>query len=96
MDWELAALAEEEEFRRSIEEVLKNQWEKNRKKEALIKQKQIATNSPSFNLKSASSTSLPSNSKPTPISTTTPTSSAFLLVEKLSNNNDENIEVKDI
>lgn len=58
LDWELAVLVEEEEFCWSTEEVLKNQWEKNREKEALVKQKWIAANFPIFNPKSASSISL--------------------------------------
>ncbi|MCJ1344946.1 hypothetical protein MMC31_003151 [Peltigera leucophlebia] len=95
LDWELAVLAEEEEFCRSTEEALKNQWKKNREKEALVKQKRIAANAPIFNPKSTSSTSLPSSSKPTSTSTATTTSPVFSLIEELSDNDDENMEVKD-
>ncbi|MCJ1345691.1 hypothetical protein MMC31_003900 [Peltigera leucophlebia] len=95
LDREIAVLAEEEEFRRSTEEALKNQWEKNREKEAPVKQKQIAANAPIFNPKSTSFTSLPSSSKPTPTSTAITTSPIFSLIEELSDNDDENMEVKD-
>lgn len=37
LDWELTVLAEEEEFCWSTEKALKDHWEKNREKEALIK-----------------------------------------------------------
>lgn len=60
-----------------------------------MKQKRIATNFPIFNPKSVLSTLLPSSSKPTKISIATTTSPVFLLVEKLSVNNDKNIEIKD-
>ncbi|MCJ1346864.1 hypothetical protein MMC31_005083 [Peltigera leucophlebia] len=89
LDQELAVLAEEEEFCRSTEEALKNQWEKNREKEALVKQKRIAGNAPIFNPKSTSSTSLSLSSKPTPTSTATTTSPVFSLIEELSDNDDE-------
>lgn len=95
LDRELAVLAKEEEFRRSTKETLKNQWEKNREKEALVKQKRIAAHSPIFNPKSTPFTSLPSSSKLSPTSIATNTSLDFSLIEVLSDNDNVNMEVKD-
>lgn len=95
LDRKLAILAEEKEFCPSTKEVLKNQWEKNREKEILVKQKRIVANFPIFNPKSVLSILLPSSSKRTLTSTPTSTSPVFLLVKEPSDNDDENMEIKD-
>lgn len=58
-----------------------------------MNKKQTTINTPILNLKSISSTSLPSKLKPTLILTTTITSIIFLLTKEFSDNNDKNIEI---
>lgn len=65
LDWELATLAEEKEYCRSIEEALKKQWEQNKEKEILVKQKRAAANATLLNPR-ALSTSAPPNNKANP------------------------------
>lgn len=68
---ELANLAEEEEFCRSTEQALMNQREKNREKEALVKQKRADANAPIFNPKTACTASTLQSTQPHSASTPT-------------------------
>ncbi len=90
LDRELATLAEEEEYRRSTKEVLRKQWEQIKEKESLVKIKWAAANAPLLNPR-ALSTSAPSalsTIKLTP-SSTNPTSPAFMLIQKISDSDNE-------
>lgn len=59
-----------------------------------MKQKRVVTNALIFNLKSASFTSLPSITKLIPPSTITTTSPTFLLIEKISDSNNDSMDMK--
>ena len=67
---------------------------KNREKEVLVKQKRAAANALIFNLKSATSVSLPLITKLTLLSTATTTSLIFSLIEKISDSNNESEYIK--
>ncbi len=95
LDRELTTLAEEDEFRRSTEEVLMKQWEKNYEKEALVKQKRAAANALIFNTKFAVSASLLSFTKLTLPLTVSTTSPAFLLIKEISNSENDTLDIKD-
>ncbi len=60
-----------------------------------MKQKRAVANIPIFNPKSASSALLPSVTKLTPTSTVTTTSPAFLLIEEISDSDNDSVDMKD-
>lgn len=61
-----------------------------------MKQKQAAANALIFNLKSALSALLLSNTKSTLILNATTTYSASLLIDKITDGNNDNINIKDL
>lgn len=80
LDRELATLAEQEEYFQSTEEVLRKQWEQNREKKFLIKQKRAAAIVSLLNSR-ALSTSARLTTKPTPISFANTLTSRFCLIK---------------